>query len=410
VVAAVVAPRRSRRSTGLRWSACLAAAAFLAACEHNEYQAPPTPKVTVAVPVSRVVTTYGEFTGRTVSVEAVDIRARVQGYLKSLHFRPGTDVTKGDLLFVIEPDLYEARVQRAEADLSRAEATAKAADEQLEITQTIFQRNAGSKADLVQKTQARDEARAAVARARADLAAAQLDLSYTRIFAPISGRIDRNYVDVGNLVGSGEASILAKIVREQPIYAYFDVSERDLLYYRDLLRSSGMGRDGQPIPVDLGLSSEDGYPHAGTLDYSSNQVDPSTGTIELRAIFPNKRNLIFPGLFVRLRVPFTTAPSLLVPDDAVLVDQAGRYVLVVGADDVVQLRRVKPGALSDGMRVIESGLAPTDRVVVSGLQRARPGAKVDASLASPTPATPTPAAGSPAAPAGAASDGEDRDE
>jgi RND family efflux transporter MFP subunit len=388
----------------------LAVAALVAACERNEYQAPPTPRVTVAVPVSRVVTTYGEFTGRTVSVEAVDIRARVQGYLKSLHFRPGTDVTKGDLLFVIEPDLYEAQVQRAEADLARAEATAKAADEQLEITQTIFQRNAGSKADLVQKTQARDEARAAVARARADLAAAQLDLSYTRIFAPISGRIDRNYVDVGNLVGSGEASILAKIVREQPIYAYFNVSERDLLYYRDLLRSSGMGQNGQPIPVDLGLSSEDGYPHGGTLDYSSNQVDPSTGTIELRAIFPNKRNLIFPGLFVRLRVPFTTAPSLLVPDDAVLVDQAGRYVLVVGTDDVVQLRRVKPGALSDGMRVIESGLAPTDRVVVSGLQRARPGTKVDASLASPTPATPTTAAGSPAAPAGAASEGEDRDE
>jgi len=355
----------------------LLATTLLPGCAGNQYEAPPPPEVAVARPVKQEVTTYGEFTGRTVAVEAVDIRARVQGYLKSIQFTPGTEVMKGDLLFAIEPDLYEARVQQAEADLARAEAQSKAADEQLAITQAIFQRNAGSKADLVQKTQARDEARAAVARARADLAAAKLDLSYTRIYAPISGRIDRNYVDVGNLVGSGEASVLAKIVREQPIYAYFDVSERDLLAYPDLLRrGSDATPDGQRTKVYLGLQNEDGYPHEGTLDYSSNRVDPSTGTIELRAIFPNARGTIIPGLFVRLRVPFSRGDATLVPDEAVLADQGGRYVLVVDDANVVQLARVKPGAVVDGMRVIESGLAPGARVVVNGLQKARPGGAV----------------------------------
>src|SRR5215470_9057289 len=293
--------RRRALRAGLAGAASVIAAAVLPGCARNEYEAPPAPEVTVAQPVEREVTTYGEFTGRTVSIEAVDIRARVQGYLKSIHFTPGTDIMKGDLLFVIEPDLYEARVRQAEADLARAEAQAKAAEEQLAITEAIFERKAGSKADLVQKTQARDEARAAVARARADLSADKLDLSYTRIYAPISGRIDRNYVDVGNLVGSGEASVLAKIVREQPIYAYFDVSERDLLQYKDLLRSGGdPAPDGRRTRVYLGLINEGGFPHEGTLDYSSNRVDPSTGTIELRAVFPNPEGTIIPGLFVRL--------------------------------------------------------------------------------------------------------------
>jgi membrane fusion protein (multidrug efflux system) len=224
-----------------------------------------------------------------------------------------------------------------------------------------------------------------VARARADLTAAKLDLSYTRIYAPISGRIDRNRVDAGNLVGSGEASVLAKIVCEQPIYAYFDVSERDLLEYSELLRrGSAPGPDGDQIQVGLGLINEAGYPHEGTLDYSSNRVDPSTGTIELRAVFPNTDGTIIPGLFVRLRVPFSHGEALLVPDEAVLADQGGRYVLVVDDSDVVQLTRVQPGAVVDGMRVIESGLTPAARVVVNGLQRARPGSTVKPTLTDAT--------------------------
>lgn len=368
---------------------------FVAGCAGNQYEAPPPPDVTVATPVLRDVTTYGEFIGRTVAVESVDVRARVQGILQQMSFRPGTEVKQGDLLFVIEPTLYEARVQQAEANFAGAEAQARAAEEQLAITAEIFQRKAGSKADLVQKTQTRDEARAAVARARADLTAAKLDLSYTHVYAPITGRIDRNYIDVGNLVGAGEATSLATIVREKPIYVYFSVSESDLLQHPVLL-DSGTPADGRPMRVLLGLGDETGFPREGTLDYTSNRVDPSTGTIELRAVFPNTDGRVVPGLFVRVRVPFAHGPGLLVPDDVVQADQDGRYVLVVGADDVVEQRPVVVGPADGTMRVIASGLSKDDRIVVRGLQRARPGAPVNPTLQES--ATPSPTAAESVAP------------
>ncbi len=390
------AARASEATGRSTWSraAVLAACALLAGCAENQYEAPPPPDVTVAFPVERSVTTYGEFTGRTVSVESVDIRARVQGILQQMSFRPGTNVEKGDLLFVIEPALYEARVQQAEADLAGAEARARAAGEQLAITEEIFARKAGSKADLVQKTQARDEARAAVARARADLAAAQLDLSYTHIYAPIAGRIDRNYVDVGNLVGAGEATSLATIVREKPIYVYFSVSERELLDHPELL-DTGAPAGGEPMRVYLGLDDEKGFPREGTLDYTSNRVDPSTGTIELRAVFPNKDGRIVPGLFIRVRVPFFRGPALLVPDEAMQADQNGRYLLTVGANDVVEQRSVETGPVDGQLRVIRSGITKNDRVVIHGLQRARPGAAVNPTLQE-IPPGPTPPGAAPA--------------
>jgi RND family efflux transporter MFP subunit len=379
----------------------LASLGLLAGCADNQYEPPPPPDVTVALPVARDVTTYGTFTGRTVAIESVDVRARVQGILQQMTFRPGTEVKEGALLFVIEPTLYEARVHQAEADLAGAEARARAAEEQLAITQEIFQRKAGSKADLVQKTQNRDEARAAVQRARADLAAAKLDLSYTHVYAPIAGRIDRNYVDVGNLVGAGEPTSLATIVRERPIFVYFSVSENDLLQHPILL-DSGAPADGEPIRVFLGLGDESGFPREGTLDYTSNRVDPSTGTIELRAVFPNTDGRIVPGLFVRVRVPFDHGRALLVPDDAVQADQDGRYVFVVGADDVVEQRSVQVGPADGVMRVISSGLTKDDRVLVRGLQRARPGAAVKATLQGTTATEPAGAAAA-APPAAAAS-------
>jgi RND family efflux transporter MFP subunit len=374
----------------------VAVAGLLAGCAGNQYEAPPPPEVTVATPIERDVTTYGAFTGRTVAIESVDVRARVQGILQQMTFRPGTEVKEGELLFVIEPNLYEARVNQVEADLAGAEARARAAEEQLAITAEIFQRKAGSKADLVQKTQTRDEARAEVARARADLAAAKLDLSYTHVYAPIAGRIDRNYVDVGNLVGAGNPTSLATIVREKPIFVYFSVSESDLLEHPVLL-DSGAPKDGDPIRVFLGLGDETGFPREGALDYTSNRVDPSTGTIELRAVFPNQDGRIVPGLFVRVRVPFAHGPELVVPDDVVQADQDGRYVLVVGANDVVEQRSVQVGPADGTMRVISSGLTKDDRVVVRGLQRARPGAEVKPTLEDAA------ATASPSAPAAAPS-------
>ena len=358
-------------------------ATMLAACGRNEYSPPPPPEVTVEHPVEQNVTTYLEFSGRTEAVEAVDVRARVQGFLESVNFQPATDVKKGDLLFVIEPALYEARVAKAAADLASANSQLTAAEEQLEITRAIFERRAGSRADMVAKTQARDQAKAAVAQAKAQLDAAKLDLSYTRVYAPIDGRIDRNHVDPGNLVGAaGDQTILATVIRQDPIYAYFQGSERELLEFRDLQRrGETVAATGTFNRAFLGLVTEEGFPHQGQVDYVSNRVDPSTGTIEVRAIFPNPDGVLLPGLFARVRLPFTTGRAIVVPEAAVATDQGGRYVLVVGTDDMVEQRRVTPGALVDGLRVIAKGLTPADRVVVNGMQRARPGTKVQAKSA-----------------------------
>jgi multidrug efflux system membrane fusion protein len=389
------------------WCSALASILFVVvACGRNRYAPPPPPEVTVTRPVEREITTYNEFTGHTVAIEAVDVRARVAGVLEKMHFAPGANVKKGDLLFVIEPALYQARVDQAQADLDGKEAQYRAAEEQFKITQAIVEGKAGSRTDFVQKTQARDLAKAQVAMARANLEAARLDLSYTRIYAPIDGRIDRNLVDVGNLVGAGQATLLASIVREDPIYVYFTASERELLQYREQQRQN---RSAAPagqndfallgLATDenlafLGLATETGYPHAGKIDYSANRVDPETGTFEARALFPNPDRVILAGLFARVRVPFSRERAILVPDIAVQADQGGSYLLLVDDHDTVQFRRVQLGPLIEGdLRVVRDGVSATEWVVVNGLQRARPGSVVkpkrEAPAAPPSPqATP----------------------
>lgn len=349
-----------------------------AACGRNRYAPPPPPEVTVSRPLAQEITTYSEFTGYTAAVEAVDIRARVQGYLQSVNFLPGSNVRKGDLLFVIEPDLYQARVDQAQSDLEGKEAQFRAAEAQLKITEAIFQRSAGSRTELVQKTQVRDLAKAQLAMARANLEAAKLDLSYTHIYAPIDGRIDRNFVDVGNLVGSGQATLLASIVHDDPIYAYFTASERELLQYRELQRQKRtVAPEGQHNIAFLGLATEKGFPHAGKVDYAGNKVDPNTGTIEVRAIFANADHVILPGLFARVRLPYTREQALLVPEVAVSTDQGGSYVLAIDEHDTVQYRRVQIGPVVEGdLRVIQTGVGAGDWVVVNGLQHARPGGVV----------------------------------
>lgn len=407
VVAAMVTPVENGMSATAmrqRWRLALVASMLvaIASCGRNKYAPPPPPEVTVTRPISREITTYNEFTGYTAAVEAVEVRARVQGNLQSMHFAPGENVKQGQLLFVIEPNLYEARVNQAKADLQGKDAQFKASQAQLEITEAIFQRSAGSRTDLVQKTQARDLAKAQLEVAKANLEAAELDLSYTHIYAPIDGRIDRNFVDVGNLVGNGQATLLATVVSEDPVYAYFNVSERLLLDFRELQRQKRtVAPQGQHNVAFLGLAIETGYPHGGKIDYAGNKIDPASGTIEVRAVFPNPDHTILPGLFARVRVPFTRENAILVPDVAVLSDQGGSYVLVVDPQNTVVQRRVQTGPLTEGdLRVIKTGVSVDDHVVVNGIQRARPGAVVKPKLAEmpAPPPSPTSVGGAPAAP------------
>ncbi len=249
----------------------------------------------------------------------------------------------------------------------------------VEIADAIFKRSAGSRTDMVQKTQARDLATAQTAVARANLEAAKINLSYTRIYAPIDGRIDRNFVDAGNLVGgNGQATLLATIVRHDPIYAYFTASERELLQYLEMQRQNRtVAPAGQRNAAYLGLVTDTGFPRQGVVDYAANKIDPQTGTIEIRAVFPNPDRWVIPGLFVRVRLPFTRENALLVPSEAVSADQGGTYLLVVDAKDTVQYRRARLGStIEGGLQVVQEGIGPEDWVVVNGLQRARPGSVV----------------------------------
>ncbi|MDR3633960.1 MAG: efflux RND transporter periplasmic adaptor subunit [Isosphaeraceae bacterium] len=358
----------------------LGIAAVTAGCEPaNTYVPPPPPVVTVTLPVQRAVTSYVTFTGTTKAVQSVDLRARVKGFLESINFTPAEDVEKGKLLFTIDPKPFQAKVDQAAADLANKEAQFANADSEYKRANSLHQRKVISEEEYIQKKSSRDAAKGAVDSAKATLDSAQLDLGYCRITAPISGRISRNLVDVQNLVGDGQATVLATIVQEDPIYTYFTVSEVDLLRFRSAV-SGGTRGDFRKvkIPLEMGLADETGYPHEGRVDYADPTVDPSTGTVIARGIFDNPDKKIVPGLFVRIRTPFEEKKdSLLVPERALASDQAGRYVLVVKADDTVERRGVKPGTVEDGLVVIEEGLKADDRVIVDGLQKALPGAKVN---------------------------------
>ena len=363
---------------------------MLFACDRqNEYVEPPPPKVTTAKPLQQEVIDYLEFTGTTHAFEEVEVRARVAGFLQSMEFTPGTKVEKGDLLFVIDPSEYQAELNATEAELRSAEASLKRAQTEFARAQKLFKQKAGAEKDVVKWRGERDIAQAAVLRAKAKVEQAQLDLSYTEVTAPITGRVSRNLVDLGNLVGEGEPTLLTKVTRYNPIYAYFNLNERDLLMvmamYRKKVEEKGFNPEEDSdvraeIPLFLGLANEEGHPHKGIMDFAESGVDTGTGTMQLRGVFsnPGPSPVLIPGLFIRLRMPIDKRDNaLLVSERAIGADQGGNYLLTVSSENVVEKRMIRMGQLVDGMRVIEEGLQPDDMVIVKGVQRARSGAKVD---------------------------------
>jgi RND family efflux transporter MFP subunit len=362
----------------------------LAGCEEtNTYVEPPPPKVSVAQPLVEDIIDYLEMTGSTVPSARVDVRARVSGELESMHFSPGTDVEAGDLLFVIDPREYEAQREAARAELAAAQAEVRRAEIEYRRAKNLYKKKAGSEADVVRWQGELDVARAAVERAQATLDQAQLDLDYTQVVAPISGRVGRNRVDVGNLVGRNEPTILTEITRFNPMYAYFNLNERDFLRlhsaYRKRVEEKGLDPRVDPdreadIKVFLGLANQEGYPHEGVADFAESGLDTNTGTLEMRGVFenPGPVNAISSGLFARIRMPVARREGApLVSERAIGSDQSGRFVLVVTGENVIEKRNIVQGQLDDGMRFIEDGIEPGEWIVVSGLQRARPGAKVE---------------------------------
>ena len=348
----------------------------------NEYVEPPSPTVTVSHPIQRPVVDYLEFTGTTEAFQSIEIRARVKGFLQSIHFSEGTHVPEGDLLYVIEPSEYQMRVAGNEADLAVAKAALELARARLIRIEEAGKNRAVSEVDVLEARAEHQAARATLAERKAALASAELDLSYTQIQAPIAGRIGRTRVHVGNLVGAGESTLLTTLILEDPMRAVFDLSERDLLALMAETREAQAEADERdetaPIPLELGLATEEGYPHEGILDFADSEVDPSTGTFLLRGVFPNPRPYtLLPGLFVRVRIPVRERDrALLVPEAALGQDQSGSYVLVIDEQNVVHHRPVKTSFQVDGLRVVESGLEPTDWIVTQGLLRARPGGTI----------------------------------
>jgi membrane fusion protein, multidrug efflux system len=365
-------------ATTIRLGACVTAlAVLLTACgDRNTYQPPPPAEVTVAKPEQRKVTLYMEVTGSTAAFNRVDLVARVQGFLDKVGYKDGADVKKGDLLFQIDKKDFEIQLQIAEATQAQQEALLLQADADLKRKQDLVKTAAVSIAQVDESRAKRDSTLAALEQAKGQVAQAKRNLDYTTIVAPFDGTVSARYVDPGAMVGAGEPTKLATIVQQKPIYVKFNIDEQQVLTVREQMRIAGVKlADLGPIPVGIGLQTEQGYPHTGTLDYVAPEIDSSTGTLAGRAIFDNKDNVLTPGLFVRVRIPKQKeVESLLVPDIALGTSQEGRYVLVVNNKNVVEQRQVQIGELVDGgLRIVNSGLEPKERVVVGGVMRALPG-------------------------------------
>ena len=364
--------------------AALAIAAFgiLSACEQNTFVPPPPPKVDVAVPVQRSFTRYLEATGNTAPIKNVDLVARVQGFLQSINYQDGAFVKEGTPLFTIEPDTYKLKLEQAQAAETGAQATLRQAEADYKRQQELVQRQAVSQATLDTSTSTRDNAQANLLQAQVNTKIAAVNYGYTNVTAPFDGVVSAHLVAVGELVGVSSPTQLATIVALDPIWVNFNVNEQDVLRIRTEARRRGMTADDlRQLPIEVGLQTETGYPHKGRLDYAAVTLNQSTGTLPVRGVLPNSDRALLPGFFVRVRVPIDQEQNgLFVPDVALGSDQAGRYLLVVNGENIVEQRKVRVGPLEGELRVIEEGLKADDRVVTAGLLRAIPGQKVDPQL------------------------------
>jgi membrane fusion protein, multidrug efflux system len=367
-------------------------AGLLAGCE--EKQAPQAaaaaPPVTVAQPVKRTVTDWDEFTGRFDAVQQVQVRPRVGGFITAVEFRDGAFVGAGDLLYLIDARPFEAVATQAEGQLSDARAKVELAKRELDRALTLQQSQNVADNIVDQRRQALQAARAAETQADGVLKAAQLNVEFTHVTAPIGGRVSRHLVDVGNLVqgSEGSSTLLTSIVSLDPIYIYFDIDEATYLKYNRLwFEGKRPSSRDTPNPVEVTLTGEAKPSRNGTINFLDNQLDVSTGTLRGRAVIPNQDLSILPGQFGRVRL-IASAPyeALLVPDAAIATDQARKIVFVVKDDNTVEAKPVTLGPLDEGLRVVRDGLKPEDRVIVDGLQRARVGAKVTPREAKPAPA------------------------
>jgi len=343
--------------------------------------APPPPKVTVSQPISRDVVEWEEYTGRLEAMESVEVRARVNGYLQSIHFKNGVSVKQGDLLFVIDPRPYQAELERAKADLGLATARFERTGKDLVRAQMLVRSRAVSEEEVDTKISDQRQAQESVQAARAMVNAAQLNIDFTQVRAPISGRISRNFVSVGNLINGGttQSTLLTTIVSLDPIYCYFEADERAYLKGMRQSRNGDRtnGRAGKQ-PVYVGLADEEAFPHQGYIDFVDNRLDQNTGTITGRAVLPNPDLLLVPGLFARVRIPAGGKyKALMLPPEAVGSDLSQQFVFVVDHQNLAQYRKVAMGPIIDGLRIIRDGLQPDDWVIVKGVQRAKTGAKVD---------------------------------
>ncbi|BBV81887.1 efflux RND transporter periplasmic adaptor subunit [Enterobacter kobei] len=357
---------------------------LLVGCDNSAAQnaAPPAPAVNAADVVVKSISQWDSFNGRIEAVESVQLRPRVSGYIDKVNFTDGQEVKKGEVLFTIDDRTYRAALEQAQATLERAKTQASLARSEANRTDKLINTNLVSREEWEQRRAAAIQAQADIRAAQAAVDAAQLNLDFTKVTAPIDGRASRALITSGNLVTAGDsASVLTTLVSQKTVYVYFDVDESTYLHYQNLARSGqGASSNHTALPVEIGLAGEEGYPHQGKVDFLDNQLAPSTGTIRMRALLDNAQRQFTPGLFARVRLPGSAEfQATLIDDKAVLTDQDRKYVYIVDKEGKAQRRDITPGRLADGLRIVQQGLKPGDKVIVDGLQKVfMPGMPVNA--------------------------------